>query len=98
MGLVEGILDFSELSKERQTTVIKTLMAMQQCNDNQSTDVLMPQTIVEEGARAKEYFRRAGLIVPRWLFSSVNWKQAYSALLKEGLLVNTEEGMVMRFK
>lgn len=96
MGLVEDIVGFSELSKGRQATVIKTLMAVQQ--NQEVEEVLMPDDIVEEGARAKEYFKRASLIVPRWLFSSVNWKQAYSALLKEGLLVNTEQGLMMRFR
>ena len=60
--------------------------------------VPMDKSITEEGAQAKEYTRLTQGEIAKWLYTSVNWGQVYKALIKEGLLVPSSAGLLMKLR
>ena len=58
----------------------------------------MKEDIKEDGARAKEYTRITQGEIAKWLYSSINWGQVYKALIKEGLLVPSSAGLLMKLR
>lgn len=97
MGLVEGIVNFANMSEQEQTLVIKTLRNLQEeCNTpEEESYVTMRSDITEESARAKEYFKCSLYTVPTWIYSSINWKQVYKTLVKNKFLIEKEDGTVL---
>lgn len=58
--------------------------------------VPMDESITEDSARAKEYTRITQGEVAQWLYSNVNWGRVYKDLCREGLLVQSSHGVLMR--
>ena len=99
MDLIGGIVQFANLSAQEQALVIKTLRSLQSNVDTaEERYVLMDVNITEESAKAKEYFNRSFCSVPTWIYSNINWKQVYKTLVKNGFLVEKEDGVYMKLK
>lgn len=100
MDLIEGIVKFSSLPTRDQELVIKTLCNLQSNEEVvEERCVQMDTSITEDSARAKEYFKQSECTVPSWIYSNVNWKQVYKTLLKNGFIIEKEDGtVVMKLK
>lgn len=99
MDIVEGIINFANLPLKEQALVISTLHALQENSGVESERyVPMDEEIKEDSARAKEYFKRSHCTVPTWIYSSINWKQVYKTLVKNGLLVEKDGSLYMKLK
>lgn len=88
------------LPEEQKDSLINALMGL--CKAKTFTSeyyfVPMDSSITEDGARAKEYTRITQGELAKWLYSSVNWGQVYKNLCKEGLLIQSSQGILMKMK
>lgn len=95
--LLVSIMNLPEEQKESLVNALKGL-CQKEIPGAEYYFVPMDKGITEEGAQAKEYTRISQGEIAKWIYSSVNWGQVYKALIKEGLLVQSPAGLLMKLR
>ena len=100
MEYLQLLVSIMDLPEEQKARLVNALAGLCQKSGTGSDYFFEPmdKSITDEGAQAKEYTRITQGEIAKWLYSSVNWGQVYKALIKEGLLIQSPAGLLMKLR
>ena len=100
MELIDDLIKVMALPEEQRESLVQAIVGL--CKGSQPPHpyyfVPMKEEITSDADKAKEYFRLTQGEIPAWLYASINWKQAYTKLCQEGLLISSSSGTLMKLK
>ena len=100
MELIEELVKIMSLPEEQRDNLVQAIVGL--CKGQQPPHpyyyLEMKKDITTEADKAKEYFNQTQAEIPSWLYTSVNWKQAYAKLCQEGWLLQSPNGTLMKVK
>lgn len=100
MEIIDDLIKVMTLPEEQRESLVQALVGL--CKGPQPPYqyyfVPIKPEITTEADKAKEYFRHTQGEIPAWLYTSINWKQVYDKLCKEGLLIQSSSGTLMKLK
>lgn len=100
MDFFQFLTNIMNLPEEQKDCLVNALLGLCQEKSYSSEYIFRPMddSIKEDNARAKEYFRITQGEIPKWIYSNVNWGRVYQDLCKEGLLLPSPQGILMKLK
>lgn len=92
------LVSIMNLPEEQKDSLVNALMGLCQRGIPGAKYYYVPmnEEIKEDSARAKEYVRITQGEIAQWLYSNVNWGRVYKDLCKEGWLIQTPQGILMK--
>lgn len=100
MEIIDDLVKIMNLPTEQRDSLVQCIVGL--CKGQQPPHpyyfLQMKEDITTDADKAKEYFRQTQGEIPSWLYTSINWKQVYEKLCKEGLLIQSPNGTLMKVK
>lgn len=100
MDYFQLLTNIMNLPEEQKDCLVNALLGLCQGKTYSSEFYFVPMdnAITEDNAKAKEYVRITQGEIPKWIYSNVNWGRVYQDLCREGLLVQSSQGVLMKLR